>query len=393
MKILHITNYYHEGFGYQENYLPAGQKKLGCDVVILASDYYAQFPSYDTTMIKVLGERCVGVGEYVDNGVTVIRERSHFSHSRPGFILFNVGKVLKRYNPDIVHVHGATNIWLFQLLYFKARYGFKIFVDSHQDYSVENYDSPIFGSIYYSLWRWFHQYFSKTNMVEKYLAITKQAGEWLQHRLGVSIECQLISPLGVDLDSMRYSESADKAYKEKWDANGKYVLVNAGKQYDKKNILWIIELAKILIDMEVNIFLVLVGDADHAYDGKIKSSLMSLPIGAWIRYPFLARNELSKIYSASDVGIWPGIPSNTIQEAMSCGVVLALPDNDIVGHLIDGNGIHIDDDVRLTAIKLSRILQSKEMFKQMKARSIQIASTYSWDNISKRTIEAYQSEV
>ena len=38
-KILHIINYYQEGFGYQENYLPKCQKSFGFDVKVLTSDF------------------------------------------------------------------------------------------------------------------------------------------------------------------------------------------------------------------------------------------------------------------------------------------------------------------------------------------------------------------
>ena len=40
MKIVHIQQYFNEGFGYQENVLPYYQKKLGHDVIMITSLSY-----------------------------------------------------------------------------------------------------------------------------------------------------------------------------------------------------------------------------------------------------------------------------------------------------------------------------------------------------------------
>ena len=57
MRILHVIHYYHEGFGYQENWLAAHQIKLGHEVCVVTSDYYFPFPNYEATMAPTLGSR------------------------------------------------------------------------------------------------------------------------------------------------------------------------------------------------------------------------------------------------------------------------------------------------------------------------------------------------
>jgi hypothetical protein len=43
MKIIHICQYYNDGFGYQENLLPRYQAKLGHDVMVITSDRMSYF--------------------------------------------------------------------------------------------------------------------------------------------------------------------------------------------------------------------------------------------------------------------------------------------------------------------------------------------------------------
>ena len=390
MKILHITNYYHEGFGYQENCLTASQKKIGHDVRIITSDYYAPFPNYDITMKSFLGDRKKGDGVFKDKGIVLIRKKSIMSSSRPGLIYFSVTQELLDFYPDIVHVHGATNTWLPQLIRCKKKVNFKLFIDVHQDFSVENYSGRFIDSFFYYLWRLYHKRLIGNNNVNKYLPITDQSSEWLEQRLGVPLDMHKMSPLGVDLSIMSFTSEAEKLRKQ-WGAEDKLVIVNAGKQYKEKKIDWIIDIVSRLSEFNVDVFLVLVGNADESYDLIIDKKLSKLSKSSWIRLPFQKREELQKIYSASDIGIWPGIPSNTIQEAMACGVALILPNDNIVGQLIDGNGYHIPKSNELMVGLLYALSNSKELLEEQKLASARLAKDkYSWDKIAFDLIELYQ---
>ena len=104
-------------------------------------------------------------------------------------------------------------------------------------------------------------------------------------------------------------------------------------------------------------------------------------------------SEFKKIYCAADLGIWPGVPSNTIQEAMGCGVAMALPNDDSTNHLIDGNGLHISiDDLLGSTEKLSDIAKNVSLLLDMKKKSIVIAGNYSWDSISEDLIKIYEQQ-
>ena len=391
-KILHIINYYHEGFGYQENYLPVCQKNLDFQVKVLTSDYYFPFPNYDDSVRNLLGDRKVGDGTFHDKTIEIIRKKSLFSSIFPaGILYFSVGSTIKEFKPDFIHVHGATNLWLFNVVRFQKKIGYKIFIDSHQDFVVESYKRKLLYQLFYYFWSKVHYHLIKSSIVEKYLPITKASQSWLVKRLNIPICNQIISPLGTDLSLMNYDEILDSNFRKRFEAENKLIIVNAGKQYEGKYILFIVEIAHQLQLRGIDILLVLVGSAPDEYDKKITEKLGSLSSESWLRFPLMARSKLKEIYCAADLGIWPGVPSNTIQEAMGCGVAMALPNHDSTNHLIDGNGSHIStDDLLGSTEKLSDIAKNANLLLDMKKKSIAIARNYSWESISKDLIKIYE---
>jgi glycosyltransferase involved in cell wall biosynthesis len=75
---------------------------------------------------------------------------------------------------------------------------------------------------------------------------------------------------------------------------------------------------------------------------------------------------------------------------MACRVALLLPNNNIVGHLIDGNGIYISTSVARTVDDLCSLVFSKESLNQMKLESQKMADNYSWKKIANDLINLYK---
>lgn len=393
MKILHVVNYYHEGFGYQENYLPKFQQRSGHEVLVLASDYYFPVPNYNDTMRHSMGDRCVGYGEFFDDNLKVVRTKSWFgSIRRPGLIYFPVGRVLAEYKPEIVHVHGATNLTIPVLCLLQKKYKYKIFVDSHQDDSVSNYtDSPV-DKLYYGVWRLLYHSFGLIKKIALFLPITKNAGEWLSKRLHISEDQMFLSPLGVDLGTMSYDKGSEVQFRSEHGIGDKLVVVNAGKQYPEKRIEWIIDVVKTARNLGANAFLVLIGNADKKYDAVLRGRLAEIE-GHYLRLPFLDREELSRVYSAADIGIWPGVPSITIQEAMACGVAMILPDDNIVGQFVKNNGLHESENIMKAAAFIHAMSMDPVKLDRLRNESVSVVKKYDWHSVSDELIRLYEKSI
>jgi glycosyltransferase involved in cell wall biosynthesis len=76
---------------------------------------------------------------------------------------------------------------------------------------------------------------------------------------------------------------------------------------------------------------------------------------------------------------------------MACSVALFLPNDNIVGQLIDGNGYHIPLTDNLMVEYLCELSYSKKLLNEMKMASVEIVENkYSWDGIASDLIELYR---
>lgn len=389
MKIFHIMNYYQENMGYQENWLPYYQKKLGHQVQILTSDRYFPFPDYEQNVGKTLGQRLQSDGLFVDKEIEIIRKKSILEITSKAIILFDVKDVVLDFNPDVIHLHGITNLNLFQLLWVVRNKKIKIFVDSHSDYQVSNYKSK-FNKIYYKFWSHVYKLFDKR--INLYLPTTKEGRNFLVNEFDIDVHRIEISYLGVNLDNFYFDEMAKNKLVKKYNLKNKIVITNAGKQYEGKKIDFIIKVVKELVTKfkRKDIVLILIGNASEKYERIIQNESRSI-LDYTIRIPFLENKLLKDYYSLADIGIWPGIPSNTIQEAMACEVSMILPANDTISHLIDNNGFFIKEfDANIVAHSINNLLDNN-LLEEYKHRSKEIIAKYSWKEIAKESLCIYEN--
>lgn len=381
-------NYYQEGMGYQENWLPYYQKRLGNEVSILTSDKYFPFPDYENNFKDILGDRKVGQGIFSDKQITIIRKKSTFEISRRAMVAFNVREYIHSFNPDIIHIHGITNINFFQVLLSSKNKSIKIFVDSHSDYQVSNH-KHITNRIYYKIWRGIYSIFK--DGISGFLPTTLEAKYFLEKELGIQGNNVVINHLGVNTDVFFNDNIAIKSLRQKYNLGDKFVLMNAGKQNPSKKTLFILSVMNELV-LKFNrkdIVLFLIGSGSPEFEQQINKQLVHISDYV-VRLPFQKNSELKDFYSLADIGIWPGVPSNTIQEAMACEVAMILPTNDTISHLIDSNGFFIDSfEAEQIAYKITDIID-KNKLPQYKINSRKLALKYSWENIAKSCLNIYE---
>lgn len=387
MKILHIMNYYQEEMGYQENWLPFFQEKLNNDVLIVASDKFFPFPDYDKSIKYLLGPRNVGSGYFYDRNIRIIRKKSFFELSNRASIVFNVAKEIRAFNPDIIHVHGVTNINIFQIFAITSRQKVKIFIDSHLDYQVSNYKS-IANKIYYKFWSVFYKIYG--DKVRAFLPITLESQNFLVDKFKIDRDRTEINNLGVNTDIFYFDYNERKGLLNELNITNKTILINAGKQYEKKEIIFIIKLLKKIVNSfnKHDVVLLLLGSASGKYDRDIESEIIDVKDNV-IRIPLVPNKMLRSYYSAADIGIWPGIPSNTIQEAMACEVAVILRDNDTTSHLVENNGLSISVLNPYSVAKDIVNMMDENIIEECKKQSRKLALKYSWDQISRDSLSIY----
>lgn len=383
MKILHLTNYFNENYGYQENHLLNKQSASPSNNVQLITTFY-EIPSDKSNFNTV--RNIPPINQLSDN-LKIIRKKSIMFFDKPSFIFFFIFFDFLKFRPDVVHIHNATNLWSFQIYLLRIFFKFKIFIDCHQDELVEKYSGGFFSSSFYFLWGIFFSFLSLFKFVDKFLPITKSSSLWLQHRLNIPISLIHILPLGCDIN--KKNNLPDSLQAIRFDS---FTIVYSGKMYPDKKIDYLLDLFIALRKLNNNFFLVLIGNGSNDFELQLSRKLSLLPPNSYKRYPFLPRDELYYLYSRCHLGVWPGIPSISIQESISCGLPIAIPDNNIVGHLLHNNGFYLNFDVSFDSQNIFSLFKDFQLWSFYSNNSTSLSTTLSWDTINNQLEKLYQYE-
>lgn len=144
-----------------------------------------------------------------------------------------------------------------------------------------------------------------------------------------------VLPLGFDEDQFFVDPSLRAAFRRRmgWSAED-FVVVLAGKLRPEKRFDAVLAAASQVLTKGYRVRVAVAGGDAEAARTEF-AGLLSGPIqNAVTFFPFLDQSGLNAVFNAADLGVWPSMPAITIQQAMGTGLRVAIPDNDLVGHLI-----------------------------------------------------------
>lgn len=337
--------YYQSGLGYQENWLPFEQQALGHDVAIVCADRLWPVPDFDETLGRIVGDRfapCAGVTD--ERGVRVHRLpvlRESEAHAQ--VLLRGLADRVQALAPDVVHLHGVTAPTTHQVVFSGVRA--KLVADSHTCTS----NLAPFGwkkRLYYGLYAAGLGRLLATR-VRRFLAVCDDARDVLVGRCGVPADRVFVNPLGAD--DARFSP--DLAARARVRAalgvgDDEALVVYAGKFNRGKDLEVLLDAFGRLDAADGPATLLLLGNGARDYEATLRARAAASPLGraGRVRFHDLVPNAvLPDFYNAADLGVWPGDPSNTIQEATMCGLPVVTPANRVTNHVIaGGNGVDFE---------------------------------------------------
>ena len=379
MKIVHICQYYNDGFGYQENLLPKYQKKLGNDVVVITSDRRSYFAGEKVPKI-------VGTGQFEDNGVRI--ERLQISGEIRGrHVRFsNLTMHLESEKPDYIFHHGLTAPSLIIAAKYKQKHS-SVFLaaDNHADYHNSG-QHALWRFLYYrGLWR---QKIQKiADYVDIFFSITPGCRDFAERELGVPKEKHRLLYLGADVETNYYSsEWRERIRKDLGFKERDLVLITAGKIDRKKKTINIFRALK-EIDSGI-VKLMIVGTIESSYEQELNELIKEDPrikkIG-WIE-----ANELYKYFSAADMAVFPGGQSAIWQQAISCELPVILryhPGTEYILH--ENNGLFLfSEDPRELRQYIDLIIEENELLGKMRENARRLViGCLSYDIIASQSIE------
>lgn len=391
MRIVHVMGYYQPGLGYQENWLPFEQQKLGHDVAIVCADRYYPMADYARTLGRLVGDRLSpGVGVAVERGVEIHRLpalRESVGHAQ--IALRGLPARVRRLRPDVVHLHGVTTPTTLQVVFSTVRT--KLVADSHtctSNLEPFHWRKRLYYGVYeVALGRVI------AARVARFLAVCDDARDVLVDHCGIPPSKVFVNALGADATSLRPEPGLRAAGRAALEVGpDERVIVYAGKFTPTKDLPVLLD-AVGRLDPRPGLVLALVGNGPPELEASLRARAAGL--GARVVFRDLYPHErLPELYNAADLGVWPGDPSNTIQEAVMCGLPVVTPANRITNHVIaGGSGADFPrGDAAALAGVLQRMLSDPERLRAMRTLVRAHAEAHlTWRAIAAESIEHYRA--
>jgi glycosyltransferase involved in cell wall biosynthesis len=394
MKIAHVIPYFQPKFGYSEYYLMTELKRLGHEVCIITSDRYTS----NVVVFDKSIDRKVGSGRFIEYGLVVYRMPTLFESQG---LIINLGltSVLENFKPDIVHVANFFSFSTFLAVFYKKKFGYKLFFNSITGtFNPNRLNSLIFK--FYKLL--FTNYIRKNS--DGFFAISNGSKRWLSKNFSIPYSSINVIPLGADNKLFKPDLSSRQVIRNNFSfLDNEIVLIYTGKITPDKDINVLIgSVALVVQNFSKNIKILIIGNGSQQYLKYLRELAMLKDIhNNVVIIPTIDRNELPKYYSAADIAVWPGAPSISIIEAMSTELPIIIckyperrEDAYDTSHLLEyENGLSFNrgDHVALAAC-IEKLMSSVTLRNEMGKNSRKLVENkMNWALLAEKTLKIYEN--
>jgi len=310
LKIVHICQYYNEGYSYQENLLPRSQANLGHEVVLITSDRRSPILGRDQN-------RIVGTKTCYEGNVKIIR-LSIKREFKGRFVCFSgLFDQIEKEKPDFIFHHGITSPSIFELIKYKQKYrNVKLVLDNHADYCNT-------GKIYVWLLMYYRHYWKNKirnilNEIDWFFSITPDCKRFAEKELGVPSSNHSLLPLGVDERIASFSEEWRERVRNMYGFNNNdLIIITIGRLTKEKRIEHIINAMKVINNIHIK--LIIVGPFEKKYEKRI-DAIIGQQNGIFVKIGWVDSKQIFKYFSAADIAIFTGGQSVLWQQAISSGL-------------------------------------------------------------------------
>lgn len=389
MRIAHIclAAFYIDGFGYQENVLPKLHRRMGHDVVIIAST---------ETYLDHTRLGYVEPASYVnEHGVQV--HRLPYAKWVPRRLQSKVRAYeglrakLEEFEPDLIFVHDVQFWDFLEIRNYVRKRPTPIFADCHTDYvnSARGFVSRhlLHGFLYRRILQ------RVDPVIDRYLPTLPVRADFLHEVYGLDRAKMELLPFGADdtltegLDRMEVRKQMRAALGIPQDA---VVLVTGGKLDLRKNIHTLIDrFSQLKTAGELaNVHLIVFGQANADVRGELERIVLHEHVHMLGWTP---ANEIYRAFWAADLAMFPGTHSVLWEEAVGHGLGAVFHHWPGMEHLdLGGNVRIIRDATPATLEALLRELTAADAAEVRRLGAVAAEkgpSSFSFTAIAARAIE------
>lgn len=322
MKIVHITENYIEGWGYQENLLPLYQKRAGHDVVVISDNDHLKYAQNPTLAKKIISRG----KEYEQEGIRIYKIKTYLATSTSSFFCKGVYEVLKKEKPDMIFHHNLNTSTLAVAVRYKHHHQeVRLYADNHADWINESKNR---------LWHLFYYDFLiplrvKLNgdRVNFYIGVSPLRCKYLNKVFRVPIDKIRFLPIGCDTDQAAQVEDSRDVLKKRYGLEPQsYVIVSGGKIDRSKGTLTLIDACKKIRINGSDVKLVLFGKIDEEVQTYASQHNWVTLLG------WCDRATTLTLLKMADVACWPWLHTTLIEDSVASGTPLVVKMSDNVSH-------------------------------------------------------------
>jgi glycosyltransferase involved in cell wall biosynthesis len=392
MRIVHIVDYFQPKLGYQEVFLAKKQAKLGHEVFVITSDRYAPILYYKNAGKSILGDRIKGYGFFMEDEINVWRLKVLFEVSSRVWMLGLENKI-RELNPDIVNVDGFNTITAFRVALLKLKsekyFKFKLVIDDHLNPSASKSQLKILYPVLK------HSFFPIISaLADSLIAVSNTTKVFMHKNYGLPLNRIKVIPLGADITIFKCDKIArNKLRKELGIKNNEVLFIYTGKIVTFKYVHLLVDAAMSLIKKHYNLKVLLVGYSDKLYREQLQLKITSEGcVENFIWHEAVPNKELYKYFSTADIAVWPHQHTNSILEAMACGLPVIVSDEPRASEeVIYKNGLTYKDSNLLDLMKkMEELALNETLRKKMGENGKKIVQEkFNWEIIAKEFIKIY----
>lgn len=379
MKIMLVAERFDPNKGYLEYYLARELVKLGHKMYILTFNEK-----------KIFSREILKEGFEVISIPKLALIYSYYLPTLRGIrCLFNFLKVEK---PDIIYCEPLGSILPLFFIVLKGLFDFKIVGSILTQLNLVFSPWGLKEKILFAL----SKIIISRYIVKKYEVIfakTSELAKIISRSYDIPQSKFRILPLGADPELFKFnSEARAIIRKELGVSENDIIIVYSGKINPSKRLHVLIEALSPIIKRNRRVKLLIIGGGDADYIKFLKKLIFDGNIAENIIFhPWVERTMLNSFYSASDIGVWPGLSSISIVEAASSGLPLVIARYPVETYAVEnGNGFTFKiDDVNGLRRCLEILIYDEKLRREMGCKSRKLVEEkLNWKIIALKYLDA-----
>jgi len=336
----------------------------------------------------------------VDKGTTIYRARSltfpfymKSSYNFSPFPFFRVGKIIKKFKPDIIQVCSPYPTSISAMIWARK---FKIPVLGAIHILPGNILSPFYRFKMYELikkytWKYLIYFYNKVD----WTTVPTETGAKMYKDKGLENN---ITPISNGIDTTIFKPSNDGKYlKKKFKLPNKKIVLYAGRINEEKNMDVLIKAIPHVLEKKDVHFLICGGGG--SYRTKIIEMTKELNVFDNATFPgFIDWKDYPNIYDLGDVFVLPGeseLQSLVTLEAVASGLPVVVVDEGATHELAGNNNglVFKSKNSKQLANSILKILSDDRLRKKMSKNSLELVKKHSMESVVKQYEEVYQKVI